>query len=110
MGKGTGLGLSIVYGIAEQAHGHIAVESEPGQGTTFRVYLPQATAAIPEKTMIAYSPPQTGNETLLLAEDEAGIRTMTRMYLESLGYRVLEAGDGKEALRMSREYKDTIIF
>jgi signal transduction histidine kinase len=108
VGKGTGLGLSTAYGIAEQANGHITVESEPNQGTTFRIYLPRAEADAPEKTTVIPSPPATGHETLLLAEDEAGIRDMTRVYLESLGYRVLAAENGNEALRLSREYADTI--
>jgi PAS domain S-box-containing protein len=108
IGKGTGLGLSTAYGIAEQANGHITVESEPNQGTTFRIYLPRAAAAAPEKTTVIPSAPATGHETLLLAEDEAGIRDMTRVYLESLGYRVLAAENGNEALRLSREYADTI--
>ena len=108
VGKGTGLGLSTAYGIAEQANGHITVESEPNQGTTFRIYLPRAMAAVAEKTTAIPLPPATGHETLLLAEDEAGIRDMTRVYLESLGYKVLEAENGNEALRLSREYAGTI--
>jgi len=108
MGEGTGLGLSTVYGIAEQANGYATVESEPGQGTTFRIYIPRATAAVPEMSPLTAPPPLTGDETILLAEDEPGIRAMTRAYLESLGYKVLEAENGKEALRISREYKDTI--
>ncbi len=108
VGKGTGLGLSTAYGIAEQANGHITVESEPNQGTIFRIYLPRATAAVPEKITAIPAPPASGHETLLLAEDEAGIRDMTRVYLESLGYKVLEAENGNEALRLSREYTDTI--
>jgi len=109
VGKGTGLGLSTAYGIAEQANGHITVESEPSLGTTFRVYFPQAKASAAEKApIITQMSPATGHETLLLAEDEAGIRAMTRVYLESLGYKVLEAENGSEALRISREYKDPI--
>ena len=108
VGKGTGLGLSTAYGIAEQANGHITVESEPDHGTTFRVYFPQATSAVPEKVAITKMPPPLGRETLLLAEDEAGIRAMTRVYLESLGYKVLEAANGSEALQISREYKESI--
>ena len=108
VGKGTGLGLSAAYGIVEQADGHITVESEPDRGTTFRVYLPHATAEVPKKIKAAEAFPVTGHETLLLAEDEAGIRAMTRVYLESMGYKVLEAENGSEALRISREYKETI--
>jgi two-component system cell cycle sensor histidine kinase/response regulator CckA len=108
VGRGTGLGLSTAYGIAEQAGGHITVESEPNQGTTFRIYLPLATSEAPAKITLSQSPPPTGHETLLLAEDEAGIREMTRVYLESLGYKVLPAADGDEALRVSREYAGVI--
>jgi two-component system cell cycle sensor histidine kinase/response regulator CckA len=108
VGEGTGLGLSTVYGIAEQANGYVTVESETGQGSTFRIYLPQAMAAVPEKSVQTAPSPLTGHETLLLAEDESGIRIMTRAYLESLGYKVLDAENGKEALGISREYKDTI--
>jgi two-component system cell cycle sensor histidine kinase/response regulator CckA len=108
VGKGTGLGLSTVYGIAEQANGHITVESEPNLGTTFRIYLPQATAAANARSAVVAPPPVSGHQTLLLAEDELGIRNMTRAYLENLGYKVLEAADGEEALRISREYSGTI--
>ena len=108
VGKGTGLGLSTAYGIAEQANGHITVESEPSHGTTFRVYFPQAVAAVTEKTTVTEMSPAPGHETLLLAEDEAGIRAMTRVYLERLGYKVLEAANGSEALRISQEYREPI--
>jgi two-component system, cell cycle sensor histidine kinase and response regulator CckA len=108
VGKGTGLGLSTAYGIVEQANGHITVESEPDNGTTFRVYFPRATAAVPEKVVTTKTPPAPGHETLLLAEDEPGIRAMTRVYLENLGYKVLDAPNGSEALRISREYGQAI--
>ena len=107
VGKGTGLGLSTVYGIVEQAGGHITVESEPGNGTTFRVYFPRAdqpvSIAEPEPPR-----PEKGHETILLVEDEDGIRTMTRTYLQNLGYTVLEAENGPEALRVSREHQGVI--
>jgi PAS domain S-box-containing protein len=109
IGKGTGLGLSTVYGIVEQAGGHITVESEPGHGTTFRVYFPRADQPV---TITESKPPLPdpgkGHETILLVEDEEGIRTMTRTYLQSLGYSVLEAENGPEALRVSREHHGAI--
>lgn len=107
-GKGTGLGLSMVYGIVEQANGHITVESEPNQGTAFRIYFPFSVHN-ETKAPVSNSPlPGRGGGTLLLVEDEESIRTMTRAYLESLGYIVLEANDGHEALRLFREHPDAI--
>ncbi len=108
VGKGTGLGLSAVHGIVEQAGGHITVESEPNQGTIFRIYFPRAdvpaTLEEPEPAHL----PGKGHETILLVEDEEGIRSMTRTYLQSLGYEVLEAEDGASAVRVSRDYRGTI--
>jgi two-component system, cell cycle sensor histidine kinase and response regulator CckA len=108
VGKGTGLGLSTVLGIVTKAGGRIDVKSEPGMGTTFRIYLPTVSASLISVKPSALAAPSGGHETILLAEDEAGIRTMTRAYLETLGYRVLEAADGVEAIRLSFEYTATI--
>ncbi len=108
VGKGTGLGLSTVLGIAKRARGKVEVRSEPNQGATFRVYLPRLSAPAPLAPAPPVSLPEGGNETILLAEDESGIRSMTRAYLESLGYRVLEAADGTEAIARSSEYGGTI--
>ncbi len=108
-GKGTGLGLATVYGIVQRAEGQIKISSGPDQGTSFRVYLRQTTVApgakkpAPEKR-----PAPHGNETILLAEDEAGIRAMTRAFLEGLGYRVLEAANGTDAIALAKEYRGTI--
>jgi two-component system cell cycle sensor histidine kinase/response regulator CckA len=109
-GKGTGLGLSTVYGIVHQAGGLITVESAPNQGSTFRVYLPKASVVRREIQERRAEPPLPagGHETVLLVEDEAGIRAMTRAYLESLGYKVLEAATGPEAARISRSYSGPI--
>jgi two-component system cell cycle sensor histidine kinase/response regulator CckA len=111
LGKGTGLGLSTVLGIVKQSGGHIKVETREDNGTSFRVCLPRAeTAAIsvplPASTDVAA--PTSGTETILIAEDEGGIRAMTTAYLEGLGYRVLQAADGREAIRLSLEYSGTI--
>ncbi len=108
-GRGTGLGLSTVYGIVQRAGGQIRISSQPGQGACFSVYLPQ-TAAAPGAKVAApvEKAPSRGHETILLAEDEDGIRAMTRAYLESLGYRVLEAADGTEAINLSEEYRGPI--
>ncbi len=105
LGRGTGLGLSTVLGISERGGGHVEVKSEPNRGATFRVYLPRFKgASVAPFVAPSVSPPGGGNETILLAEDESGIRAMTRAYLEALGYRVLEAADGTEAIRRSLEY------
>jgi PAS domain S-box-containing protein len=108
-GKGTGLGLATVYGIVQRAEGQIRISSRPDHGTSFRMYLrqtavaPGAKNAPPEKL-----PAPRGHETILLAEDEAGIRAMTRTYLEGLGYRVLEAANGAEAITLAKEYRGVI--
>jgi two-component system cell cycle sensor histidine kinase/response regulator CckA len=109
VGKGTGLGLATAYGIVQRAGGHIEVESQPDRGTQFRIYLPETTA-MPETSPVIGSlpPPAQGHETILLAEDEIGIRAMARAYLEGLGYRVLEASDGSVAVKLSREYLGSI--
>jgi two-component system, cell cycle sensor histidine kinase and response regulator CckA len=108
VGKGTGLGLSMVYGIVEQADGHITVESEPNHGTTFRIYLPLSHGQPTERPEEAKALPSKGTATLLLVEDEVGIRLMTRKYLESLGYKVLEADTGEQAWTVFNENKDAI--
>jgi PAS domain S-box-containing protein len=109
IGKGTGLGLSMVYGIVEQANGHITVESEPSHGTTFRIYLPfSASKLVDGPGLIEVTPPKRGTGTLLLVEDEAGIRLMTRRYLEDLGYTVWEAETGERAFDIFMDQKDAI--
>jgi CheY-like chemotaxis protein len=101
-GKGTGLGLSTVYGIVKQSGGHIAVHSEVGVGTTFNCYLPRTEhesggSKAPSRIL---TPPR-GTETILLAEDEPGVRALTRVILEGCGYKVLEASDGDEVARVA---------
>ncbi len=107
LGRGTGLGLSTVFGTVERAGGHIDVETAPNRGSTFRVFLPHSSVEAITTTPIV-APPARGNETILLAEDEDGIREMTRAYLESLGYEVLEADSGTHAVRMSMEFSGVI--
>ncbi len=108
VGKGTGLGLSMVYGIIKQFNGYILVYSEPDKGTTFRIYLPLLTTPPreehPKKTVVA----DRGIETVLLAEDDAAVRTLSRNVLEGFGYTVIEAIDGSDAVRKFIDNKDAI--
>ncbi|MDI6752990.1 MAG: PAS domain S-box protein [Thermodesulfobacteriota bacterium] len=110
-GKGTGLGLSTVYGIVKQSGGNIWVYSEPGQGTSFKIYLPKAAEAGKEKYRPIESPrilARQGTETILLVEDEKAVRTMIRKTLQSNGYTVLEAHHGQEALHICDQYSGPI--
>jgi PAS domain S-box-containing protein len=98
-GKGTGLGLATVYGIVTQADGHVAVESEPGLGTTFHVYLPWAEGSISTKPVTELAKPARGSaETILLVEDQEGIRNLLSVILRANGYTVVSAQNGQEAL------------
>jgi PAS domain S-box-containing protein len=105
MGKGTGLGLSTVYGIVKQSGGGIQVESEPGQGTAFRIYLPATEGSgIKPGDRLTQTHVARGSETILVAEDEPDLRELTRIFLESYGYKVLEAGSAEQAIRMAQEF------
>jgi two-component system cell cycle sensor histidine kinase/response regulator CckA len=101
-GHGTGLGLSTVYGIVKQSGGYIWVYSEPGRGTSFKIYLPRVQA--PAEALVVPEPaalPAVGNETILLVEDEESVRALVRRTLEARGYRVLEAADGPQAVELA---------
>jgi signal transduction histidine kinase/FixJ family two-component response regulator len=100
VGKGTGLGLSMAYGIVKQHDGHINVYSEPGHGTTFKIYLPVIESAVEETQVIIEPEVLGGTETILLAEDDEGLRNLASDVLDQLGYTVLLAKDGEEAVQM----------
>jgi len=103
-GKGTGLGLATVYGIVKQSGGYVWISSEPGQGTTVTIWLPEVEGSEDalgvSRGEIAPSP---GDETILLVEDETDVRDFAREVLQSFGYTVLEARDGEDALRLDEE-------
>jgi len=108
-GQGTGLGLATVYGIVKQSGGYIYVYSEPGQGTAFKIYLPRVEAAV--RTRKSHCDPNTmpyGSETILLVEDEDGVRSFTRHILQMQGYDVLEARDGEGALHVAERHRGYI--
>jgi two-component system, cell cycle sensor histidine kinase and response regulator CckA len=108
IGKGTGLGLSTVYGIVKQSDGYVWVESEPGRGTTFRIYLPLTEAAQPSRNARAERLTATGTETVLVAEDEPMVRAMAVRALEEAGYTVLAVESGESALRVFEEQRERI--
>ncbi|MGA8150250.1 MAG: PAS domain S-box protein [Terriglobales bacterium] len=108
-GKGTGLGLSTVYGIIKQSGGYVLVQSEVGQGTTFRIYLPRVEeAAQPSSQVPVPLELNGGSETVLLVEDEESVRELVRETLEAKGYNVLQAENGAAALRLTQQYSDPI--
>jgi PAS domain S-box-containing protein len=98
VGKGTGLGLSMVFGFAKQSGGHVSVYSEAGLGTTFRLFLPRGTVDATAKNAIPIQPAQAEGETILVVEDNDGLRRVALRQLSALGYRVKEAGNAKAAL------------
>jgi CheY-like chemotaxis protein len=107
IGKGTGLGLSVVHGIVKQSGGHIGAYSEPGLGTTFKIYLP----AVDEASSVQVADPKTdsrGSETILLVEDDETVRQIAHVALQSKGYTVLPAASGDQALRIVQEHQGVI--
>ncbi len=112
VGKGSGLGLSMVYGFVKQSNGHVAIYSEPALGTTVRIYLPAvATSADKSPTLVpAEAAAESGKESILVAEDDPFVRSYAVTCLSSLGYKVIEAVDGREALHKLTEGAEADIL
>jgi len=110
--KGTGLGLSTVYGIVKQSGGYIWVYSEPGKGTTFKIYLPLVAERAESPAQVASTAEsvatEPGTETILLVEDETNLRYLARQFLEKQGYRVIEAADGAVAMQIAVAHEGII--
>jgi two-component system cell cycle sensor histidine kinase/response regulator CckA len=104
VGQGTGLGLSTVFGIVLQSGGHVEVYSEPGRGTTFKVYLPRLAGEVAAEVAATVLAVPRGSEAVLVAEDDEGIRGLARAALEACGYAVLEAADGAAALALGESH------
>jgi PAS domain S-box-containing protein len=107
--KGTGLGLAVVYGVVKQSNGYIWLYSEPGQGATFKIYLPRVEEAV-EKASQSIGPAKSlqGSETILLVEDEEPLRSLTRSLLVQSGYTVLETRNAAQALQIAHQHQGTI--
>jgi CheY-like chemotaxis protein len=109
VGKGTGLGLAMVYGIVQQSGGEIQVYSEPGLGTTFKVYLPQVhQSATAVANHHQQQPLRGGTETILVVEDDVAVRGLIDNILTEQGYTILKAGDGEEAIHINQQHEDVI--
>jgi CheY-like chemotaxis protein len=106
-GVGTGLGLATVHGAVRQSNGHIWVYSEPGSGTTFKVYLPRTGEVVSQPEAVAQTDLR-GTETILVVEDQEEVRQLTVTILEQYGYRVLKAAGGEEAMAVASGFADTI--
>jgi nitrogen-specific signal transduction histidine kinase/ActR/RegA family two-component response regulator len=110
IGKGTGLGLSTVYGIVEQSGGHIRVESVPGQGATFRIYLPRCSGPECGSDQHAAPAPNPGTSLVLVVEDEETLREAIRKQLQGQGFQVLSAADGAEAMELLKQHVDVAML
>jgi PAS domain S-box-containing protein len=108
VGKGTGLGLATVYGIVKQSGGYISVYSEAGKGTTFKLYMPRVEEMLKEAKAEATFPFPLGSETILLVEDEDSVRDLSHRLLESMGYRVMGAANGADAMCIAGTCRDPI--
>jgi PAS domain S-box-containing protein len=108
VGKGTGLGLSIVYGIVKQHSGYIKCSSEPGQGTVFQIYLPLSEAPPQKVTSLTDKKLEEGNETILLVDDDEGVRDLMGELLEKYGYTVIKAVEGEDAVQKFKEFNDAV--
>jgi CheY-like chemotaxis protein len=109
-GKGTGLGLAMVFGFVKQSGGHVKIYSEPGEGTTVKIYLPRAVGAVAvagQRSLVPVELPR-GSATILVVEDEPAVREIACAILSDLGYRILEAADGEEALRVFGAHTESI--
>jgi CheY-like chemotaxis protein len=107
--EGTGLGLSVVYNIVRASGGHVRVSSEVGRGTLFQIYFPRvATPPTPQRVEPVVEASRTGMETILVAEDQPDLRWMICQFLQQLGYSVLEAKDGADAVALAEQYKGEI--
>jgi len=109
LGKGTGLGLATVYGVVKQSGGFVWLYSELGKGTTFKIYLPRVDEAAADAVGVqVHGLFSRGTETVLLTEDEQDVREVAREFLESAGYKVLQAPGGEAALELARVYDGAI--
>jgi CheY-like chemotaxis protein len=112
LGKGAGLGLSTVFGIVKQCGGDIAVDSAPGRGATFTIYIPRADvdAGAPHTAKAGPAPPPGGTDTVLLLEDDAAVRNVTAAMLRRLGYTVFEGANVEQAERLSKQNKIDLLL